>query len=51
MNFEKELLKTEEKVMLALRSIYHKYGYAPFKMSRFEEYIPTVLAYLEDTMK
>lgn len=32
------ILKTEEKIMYALRALYHKSGYTPFKMSRFEEY-------------
>ena len=32
------ILKTEEKITYALRSLYHESGYAPFKMSRFEEY-------------
>lgn len=32
------VLKNEEKVILALRNLYVKYGYKPFKMSKFEEY-------------
>lgn len=32
------ILKTEERIMYALRSLYHQSGYTPFKMSRFEEY-------------
>lgn len=32
------LLKSEEKAVFALRSLYRKYGYLPFKMSKFEEY-------------
>ena len=32
------ILKTEEKITYALRSLYHESGYSPFKMSRFEEY-------------
>ena len=32
------LLKNEEKAVFALRSLYSKYGYLPFKMSKFEEY-------------
>lgn len=32
------LLKSEEKAVLALRSLYGKYGYLPYKMSKFEEY-------------
>ena len=31
-------LKGEEKVAMALRSLYTSYGYRPYKMSRFEEY-------------
>lgn len=32
------LLKNEEKAVFALRSLYRKYGYLPYKMSKFEEY-------------
>lgn len=32
------ILKTEERIMFSLRSLYHQSGYTPFKMSRFEEY-------------
>ena len=32
------LLKTEEKAILTLRQLYRRYGYTPYKMSRFEEY-------------
>ncbi len=32
------ILKNEEKAIFALRSLYGKYGYKPFKMSKFEEY-------------
>ena len=32
------MLKSEEKAVYALRSLYRKYGYLPFKMSKFEEY-------------
>lgn len=32
------ILKTEERIMYTLRSLYHQSGYTPFKMSRFEEY-------------
>ena len=32
------LLKTEEEAAFALRALYGKYGYRPFKMSKFEEY-------------
>ncbi len=33
-----EILKSEEKATLALRELYRRYGYTPYKMSRFEEY-------------
>ena len=36
--FNELLLKSEEKAVLALRNLYNKYGYQPFKMSKFEEY-------------
>lgn len=32
------LLKNDEKSIYNLRSLYKKYGYLPFKMSKFEEY-------------
>lgn len=32
------LLKSEEKAVFALRSLYRRYGYLPFRMSKFEEY-------------
>ncbi len=32
------VLKEEERVSLALRSLYARYGYLPYKMSKFEEY-------------
>lgn len=32
------LLKNEERAVFALRSLYRKYGYLPYKMSKFEEY-------------
>ena len=32
------LLKNEERAIYSLRSLYKKYGYTPFKMSKFEEY-------------
>ncbi len=38
MTVKDDILKTEEKITLALRSLYHESGYTPFKMSRFEEY-------------
>ena len=36
--FEEKYLKNEEKVIYSLRSLYSKYGYLPFNMSKFEEY-------------
>ncbi len=38
MEFKSEYMRTEEKVIFALRELYSKYGYAQFKMSKFEEY-------------
>lgn len=38
MNNFSSLLKNEEKAVFALRSLYRKYGYLPYKMSKFEEY-------------
>lgn len=38
MTLNDNILKTEERITLALRSLYHESGYTPFKMSRFEEY-------------
>ncbi len=35
---EEALLKSEERAVFALRSLYRQYGYLPFKMSKFEEY-------------
>ena len=35
---DENLLKQEEKAIFSLRSLYRKYGYLPFKMSKFEEY-------------
>ncbi len=35
---EKDILKSEEKAIFALRALYREYGYLPFKMSKFEEY-------------
>lgn len=32
------ILRSEEKAIYTLRSLYAKYGYKPFKMSKFEEY-------------
>lgn len=33
-----ELMKLEEQVSFSLRALYHRYGYAQFKMSKFEPY-------------
>jgi len=33
-----KLLKPEEKAVYALRALYDRYGYTPYKMSKFEEY-------------
>jgi len=33
-----DLQKPEEQVMFSLRGLYQRYGYAPFKMSKFEAY-------------
>ncbi|MBP0990135.1 MAG: ATP phosphoribosyltransferase regulatory subunit [Oscillospiraceae bacterium] len=35
---EESVLQFEEKVIFALRSLYRKHGYLPYKMSKFEEY-------------
>ena len=32
------VLKEDEKIAFALRSLYRKYGYLSYKMSKFEEY-------------
>ena len=32
------LLKNDEQAVFALRQLYRQYGYAPYKMNRFEEY-------------
>lgn len=32
------VLKKEEKIICELRSVYHKYGYTPYAMSKFEDY-------------
>ena len=36
--FDESILKTGERAVFALRSLYRKYGYQPYKMSKFEEY-------------
>ncbi|MBQ2719636.1 MAG: ATP phosphoribosyltransferase regulatory subunit [Clostridia bacterium] len=38
MKLSDTVLKYEEQVALALRELYGSHGYAPFRMSRFEEY-------------
>ena len=38
MNISDKNLKAEERASFALRSLYAKYGYSQFKMSKFEEY-------------
>ncbi len=35
---DNNILRSEEKAIFALRELYGKYGYKPFKMSKFEEY-------------
>ena len=35
---DSKLLKSQERAMFALRSLYKQHGYLPFKMSKFEEY-------------
>lgn len=35
---DSNVLKNEEKAIFTLRSLYKKYGFRPFKMSKFEEY-------------
>lgn len=36
--FNSQFLKDDEKAILSLRQLYGKYGYLPYKMSKFEEY-------------
>ena len=38
MNISAKNLKSEERASLSLRALYAKYGYAQYKMSKFEEY-------------
>ncbi len=38
MNLDQIILKNDEKAIFELRSIYQKYGYSQYKMSKFEEY-------------
>ena len=36
--YNENILKSDERAVLVLRSLYKSYGYLPFKMSKFEEY-------------
>jgi len=38
MTFNQDVIKNDEKAIFALRSLYRKYGYKQYKMSKFEEY-------------
>ena len=38
MTFSEDVLKNEEKAMMRLRALYSRFGYAQYKMSKFEEY-------------
>lgn len=38
MMIDQSILKSEEKAVFTLRSLYRRYGYLPYKMSKFEEY-------------
>ena len=38
MEINDSVLKSEEKAVFKLRQLFGKYGYAPYKMSKFEEY-------------
>lgn len=38
MNFNEDIIKNDEKAIFTLRSLYQKYGYKQYKMSKFEEY-------------
>lgn len=38
MSIDTAILTNEEKISFALRSLYHQRGYAPYRMSKFEEY-------------
>ena len=38
MTFNGDVIKNDEKAIFALRSLYRKYGYKQYKMSKFEEY-------------
>ena len=32
------ILRREERIVFGLRALYSKYGYRPYRMSKFEEY-------------
>ncbi len=38
MNINESVLTEDEKIIFSLRELYLKYGYAPYRMSKFEEY-------------
>ena len=38
MDINYSVLKNDEKAIFKMRSLYQKYGYSQFKMSKFEEY-------------
>ena len=38
MNFDISVLNNSERIIFELRSLYSRFGYKPFKMSKFEEY-------------
>lgn len=38
MNINDSVLQSDEKIIFALRELYLKYGYTPYRMSKFEEY-------------
>ncbi len=38
MSFDLSVLNNSERIIFELRSLYSKFGYKPFKMSKFEEY-------------
>ena len=38
MDFDAAILKNEERITFALRSLYARFGYVQYKMSKFEEY-------------
>ena len=58
MNIPDGILKKEELILMALRALYRKYGYAQYKMRKFEEYdllhsllcLPEIQAEYQDTV-